>query len=289
MRTEKEMIALILEVAKQDIRVRAVGLNGSRTNPNAKKDPFQDYDVVFVVKDMDSFMKNKKWIDVFGERVIMQTPENMDLFPSSLGARFSYLMLFKDGNRIDLTLVPIEERDQWNGGERLAVVLLDKDGDLPKLPQPTDQDYWTKQPTYAFFSDCCNEFWWVATYVAKGLWRGELIYAIDHLSIMRTMLLQMLEWQVGEKTNYKVSIGKNGKYLERHMRKEDWGKLVATYSELDKKGIWSAFFVAIELFDDIAISVAKILKLEYPFPYVNNVRAYIEHVCKLPQEAKEIY
>ncbi|WP_078394033.1 aminoglycoside 6-adenylyltransferase [Shouchella patagoniensis] len=289
MRTEKEMMALILEVAKQDKRVRAVGLNGSRTNPNAKKDPFQDYDVVFVVKDMDPFIKNEHWIDVFGERMIMQTPEDMDLFPPSLGGRFSYLMLFKDGNRIDLTLVPIEERDQWNGGERLAVVLLDKDGDLPKLPQPTDQDYWAKQPTYALFSDCCNEFWWVATYVAKGLWRGELIYAIDHLSIMRTMLLQMLEWQVGEKTNYKVSIGKSGKYLERYIRKEDWEKLVETYSKLDKKGIWSAFFVATDLFDDIAISVAKILELEYPFPYVNKVRAYIEHVCKLPQEAKEIY
>ena len=46
MRSEEEMMNLILQVAKDDERVRAVYLNGSRTNPNAPKDRFQDYDVV---------------------------------------------------------------------------------------------------------------------------------------------------------------------------------------------------------------------------------------------------
>ena len=34
MRSEEEMMNLILQVAKDDERVRAVYLNGSRTNPN---------------------------------------------------------------------------------------------------------------------------------------------------------------------------------------------------------------------------------------------------------------
>lgn len=34
MRSEKEMFDLILKVAKEDERVRAVYMNGSRTNPN---------------------------------------------------------------------------------------------------------------------------------------------------------------------------------------------------------------------------------------------------------------
>ena len=49
MRSEDEMMKLILQVAEDDERVRAVYLNGSRTNPNAPKDCFQDYDVVYVV------------------------------------------------------------------------------------------------------------------------------------------------------------------------------------------------------------------------------------------------
>ncbi len=34
MRTEHEMFDLILTIAKNDVRVKAVIMNGSRTNPN---------------------------------------------------------------------------------------------------------------------------------------------------------------------------------------------------------------------------------------------------------------
>lgn len=49
MRNEKEMFDLIIGVAHQDERIRAVYMNGSRTNPNTPKDIFQDYDIVYVV------------------------------------------------------------------------------------------------------------------------------------------------------------------------------------------------------------------------------------------------
>lgn len=29
-----------------------------------------------------------------------------------------------------------------------------------------------------YFSEC-NNFWWVAPYCAKGLWRKEILYSID--------------------------------------------------------------------------------------------------------------
>lgn len=59
MRSEKEMMELILSVARKDERIRAVYMNGSRTNPNVKKDIFQDYDIVYVVKENRPFMKTK--------------------------------------------------------------------------------------------------------------------------------------------------------------------------------------------------------------------------------------
>lgn len=55
MRTEEEMFQMILEIAKQDERIRAVYLNGSRTNPNVKKDEYQDFDIVYVVNDVIPF------------------------------------------------------------------------------------------------------------------------------------------------------------------------------------------------------------------------------------------
>jgi len=45
MRNEKEMLDLILNIAENDDNIRAVIMNGSRVNPHAKKDPFQDFDI----------------------------------------------------------------------------------------------------------------------------------------------------------------------------------------------------------------------------------------------------
>ena len=41
----------------------------------------------------------------------MQKPEAMALFPPELGSWFSYLMIFKDGVKLDLTLIPLMS---WN-------------------------------------------------------------------------------------------------------------------------------------------------------------------------------
>ncbi|MET3290157.1 UNVERIFIED_CONTAM: aminoglycoside 6-adenylyltransferase [Brevibacillus sp. OAP136] len=219
MRTETQMMEMILSYAQQDERIRAVTLEGSRTNPNVPKDIFQDYDISFLVTEMSSFIEDPNWIDRFGDRIIMQKPEVMELFPPGLGNRFSYLMQFADGNRIDLTLIPLEEKDDYCKEDKLLVILLDKDNCLPSIPAPTDEDYWVKRPSAAMFADCCNEFWWVSTYVAKGLWRSEILYAQEHLNkYVRPMLHKMLEWQIGFETDF---------FRKRRQMRQVLGKLPA--------------------------------------------------------------
>src|SRR5690625_2844184 len=128
MRSEREMMKLILDFAERDERIRLVTLEGSRANKNIPKDSFQDYDVSYFVTDMNSFIESDDWLDVFGRRIFMQKPEAMELFPPELGNWFSYLMLFEDKNRIDLTLIPVQEVDEYfKKSDGLVDVLLDKD------------------------------------------------------------------------------------------------------------------------------------------------------------------
>lgn len=289
MRSEQEMIDMILNYAKNNERVRAVGMNGSRTNPNVPKDRFQDFDIVFLVTDMNSFIEDKHWMDCFGSRIIMQTPEDMDLFPPELGGNFSYLMLFTDGNRIDLTICPIEKKGTWNNGDKLSIVLLDKDRALPELSPPTDQDYWVKCPSAAFYVDCCNEFWWVSTYVAKGLWRREMTYAMDHLNmVVRPMLIKMLEWKVVIDTGFSLSTGKNGKYLEKHLLHQSWQTLMSTYPQGTYEDVWRALFNTLALFRDTAKEVASALNYEYPLDDDHNVTTYLMRVQQLEPGAVEM-
>lgn len=90
------------------------------------------------------------------------------------------------------------------------------------------------------FADCCNEFWWISTNVAKGLWREEILYAYEHLNSVREMLLTMLEWKVGIETNFSLSVGKNSKYLERYVNKDIWAKLLKTYPNGEYEQVWNS-------------------------------------------------
>ena len=83
-RTEKEMYDMLLQIAREDERIKAVYMNGSRTNKNVPKDIFQDYDIVYVVTDTKPFIDDKGWINRFGEIWFMQYTEEHPDYPSRL-------------------------------------------------------------------------------------------------------------------------------------------------------------------------------------------------------------
>lgn len=285
MRSETEMFDMILTKARSDERIRAVLLNGSRTNPNAPRDLFQDYDIVYLVTDMDSFTRNHRWIDSFGERTILQLPDAMGDPPPTGDGSFGYLIQFADGNRIDLTLLPLSMADTV-GNDSLTVLLLDKDSRFPPLPPPTDTSYLPQPPTAQQFDDCCNEFWWVSTYVAKGLWRKELTYAKHHLDVyVRDQLMKMATWYVGMRTGYTASPGKDGKYLERFLEPELWRMLLATYADADYQHTWDALERMGQLFRTIALPIAAQYGFSYPHDDDTRVTAHLQRVRQLPDDA----
>ena len=169
MRTDQEMLGQILETAKK-LQVDAVALSGSRTDTKAPKDEFQDYDVVYVVDDLDNLTSDLAWLDQFGTRIIEQH--------NILGNRRLYLMLFEDGNRIDLTLCPKDHIQEWVESEADFTVLEDPKGlFVPHSPSP--DRFWTSPASETDFEKSYNEFWWVSAYVVKGIYRKQVIYATD--------------------------------------------------------------------------------------------------------------
>jgi aminoglycoside 6-adenylyltransferase len=289
MRSEQEMLDLILNTAQNDDRVRAVVMNGSRVNPNAPKDFFQDYDVVYLVTEKESFWADPGWIKVFGKLMILQLPDEMSDPPPGDRDFYGYLMQFTDGNRIDLSLLCVDRLDKIKG-DSLTLTLLDKDGILPKFPPPTDSDYLPEPPTAKAFFDCTNEFWWVSPYAAKGLWRREIIYAkLMQDEYVREQLVKMLCWYIGMHTGFAISVGKMGKYFEKYLEPELWQMLLQTYSDADYEHTWQALLTMGDLFRKIAIPVAEHFGFEYPFGDDQRVSAYLRHVHHLPRDAKEMY
>jgi aminoglycoside 6-adenylyltransferase len=281
MRNEEEMFRLILEAARNDERIRAVHLNGSRANPNARKDIFQDYDVVYFVTDLESLTADPGWVEIFGERIIMQMPDRMRLpgYPENSRDSFAFLMLFTDGNRIDLTLFPLDKLRDTFVPDSLTLVLLDKDGLFPQLPAPNESDYLTKPPTEQEFLDVCNEFWWVAPYVAKGLRRDQITYAKAMLEgPIRQMLMQIVEWHTGIKTDFSVNFGSNGKNLKKLVEAEFYERLMMTYPDANPRNIWQSLFLMTEMFFKLSDEIAAHFGFDYPHNESLKVIDYLHDV-----------
>ena len=253
MRTEPEMLDLILQTAKS-LKVEAVALSGSRTNDQVQKDEFQDYDVVYVVDDLDNLTSDLAWLDSFGTRMIEQH--------NVLGNRRLYLMLFQDGNRIDLTLCPKEHIQEWVDSEATYTVLEDKKG-LFESYSPNPQRYWISPAAEKDFEKSCNEFWWVSAYVVKGICRNQVIYATDHLyGICQQELLKVLAWQVASDRGT-IDVGKNYKYLFNYLpaEKEKEFSNLLDFSSLDK--ITQSLLATIRLFHREAQDLAKKMDFDY--------------------------
>ena len=285
------MYELIIGTAKADERIRAVYMNGSRTNPNVPKDIFQDYDIVYLVTENKPFYEDKNWINVFGERLYMQCPDELDKsldMDVNFDKSYGWLMQLADGNRIDLHVVPVQCADVT--GDKLCRILLDKDGILPDIPEPTDEDYRVKKPTAAEFYAACNEFWWCLNNVAKGLWREEVPYVIDMINhCIRPQVVKILSWKIGFDMDFKVSAGKSAKYMYKWLEPAVWQRFLGTYCGADISEIWKSVFVMCGLVDEFAPNIAEKLCTEYDFTTAKNSRLWLEKVKSLPKNADEIY
>ena len=277
MRTDQEMLELILETAKK-LQVDAVALSGSRTDTKAQKDKFQDYDLVYVVDNLDNLTSDLAWLDQFGTRIIEQH--------NILGNRRLYLMLFGDGNRIDLTLCPEVHIKEWVESEADFTVLEDTKGlFVPYSLNP--QRYWESPASEIDFEKACNEFWWVSAYVVKGICRKQVIYATDHLyCICQQELLKILAWQIASDRGA-VDIGKNFKYLFNYLpiEKEKEFSALLDFSSLDK--ITQSLFATMQLFHQEAQYLAQKMGFKYEKEVAEKMMRYAEENLLNHLENKE--
>ena len=287
MRNEEEMLSLIKQVAFDDDNIRAAYMEGSRINPDAPKDIFQDYDIEYVVKTTKPYREDKEWMNRFGKILYMQYPEDNVFYPSDVENCYGWQIQLADGNRIDLHVIT---REYALSNLKRYQILLDKDGILPKPCENFKETYWVKKPKETEFISSYSDFYWCLINVAKGLWRKEIPYAMDMINdAVRPELLRMLSWKIGQENDFCVSVGKSGKYLKNYLSQKDYEMFLSTYPTADIECIWKAVFVMCDLFQNTAISISEKQNFSYDYEMAKNSVGFLHHVKELPADAKEIY
>lgn len=286
---EQRVFDLLQAWAGPDENIRAMLLTSSRTNPQAFNDALSDYDIEAYVRDWEPFLASDDWLEKhFGPMVVRwpRLPEIED------GTRVTRLVLFTAGFRIDFQIFPVKALEELAAMSFLPPdydygyeVLLDKDGLTATMVAPTHTSFMPSPPTEAEYLDRVNAFWWDIHYVAKALWRDEIVFAKYMLDcgIRADQLEPMLIWYIGLLHNWAVYPNKHGRWFKRYLDVETWRELETTYAAADSASNWKALFNTLALFRRIAEQVAHQLGFSYPMPLDKRVTAYLHEIKDKPR------
>ena len=278
MRNKEEMMKLIMDVAINDERIRAVTMEGSRASKNATHDQYCDFDICYIVSDIREFTKDNKWVEIFGEILIVQYPMDWYSHPYNYAGHdnFAYLIQFKDGNRIDLTLIDVCNIDKEQGYCEPRIVLLNKDN-FKELQQIDDESvFYIQKPSEMEYYNTCNEFRWLSVYISKGLCREELYYAkYAYDVLMMGMFIKMLNWKIGVDNDFNVTTGNHSKYLKRFLSLEEMKRFHSVFPNGTYEDIWSKLYVIYDYFAEIAKYVGEALKYNFDAKETEEVRSFL--------------
>ena len=281
--TETDVLDRIIRWAEAEDLVRAVVLTSTRASARAVTDRFSDYDVILYVADTAPFASDARWLERFGE-VLVRWPDAGvdDGFPYHM-----QLVIYRDETKVDFTIAPVGWLDRIAATGALPAaldvgyrVLLDKDGRAAALPAPTYAAHIPARPTQAELDALVEEFWFESTYVAKNLWRDELLPAKYSLeSVMKLDLLRrMLEWRVETDHGWALRPGVFGKGLKEHLDEATWRELGETFVGAEIEANWRALFATARLFRRVAKEVAERLDLVYPDDLDARMMDYLRRV-----------
>lgn len=271
---EKEVLKEILRFAEEQLSIRFVWMQGSRANPNVMPDIYQDFDIVYGVSELEPFTRDITWLNRFGKILLMQEPMKLDRINGLRDVDYtSYLVLFEDGLRIDVSLHLIQ--DTMEIDDSLTLVLLDKDNRF-KEHEASEADYCIQRPDEEQYLACTNEFWWCMNNVAKGIRRDELYYSMKMFhGPVRDMLVRMLEWWIACQSEKPVSAGKDGKRFKMLLPEGLYQRFRLTYSGADEEDFWNAVDVMCDLFRDVSTDVALHGAFPYPEHEEHGLRQYL--------------
>jgi len=156
-------------------------------------------------------------------------------------------------------------------------VLLDKDHLTQELRPATYQAYIPSRPSEDAYQTHIRDFFSDVPYVAKYLWRDELLpakWCLDY-DMKHEYLRPMLEWRMECDHDWSVPVRNLGKGLMKLLPPDISEQLASSYAGGGITENWEALFRTIALFRRVASEVGQALGYTYPYELDQGVVAYI--------------
>jgi aminoglycoside 6-adenylyltransferase len=288
---EQAILHKLTQWGKQQPLVQAMLLTSSRTNLAAPLDALSDYDLIVIVTDIQPYLADETWLEDFGELLVVYRDPVRRMYGYETFTRVTH---YQNGTKIDYSIWPSAIMPQITAQPRLPdfldigyQILLDKHHLADALQAPTYTAYIPAPPTAEAYTTVIDEFFNDALYVAKYLWRDDLLpakYSLDNV-MKRECLRQMLEWRMEIAHGWSIKPGANGRGLKRNVDPGIWAALERTYVGAEIAANWEALFQTIELFHAVAVAVGSQLGYTYPSAMEQRILAHLSKLRHLDRPA----
>jgi aminoglycoside 6-adenylyltransferase len=285
-----DLLPTLIRWAEASAEVRAVLLTSTRAIPGAPVDALSDYDVILVVQELAPWVADRSWLGDFGE-VLVAYWDPVQPDPATGIALCGNVTQYAGGLKIDFTLWPVALFRQIVDAPALPAeldagyhVVLDKDGLAARLRPPSGAAYIPVRPTAEEYQTHINDFLSDAPYVAKCLWRDELLpakWCLDY-DMKHVYLLRVLEWHAAMVHGWAVPVGSLGKGLKKLLPPDLWAEVAAAFAGSRLEDNWEALARTLAVFRRAATEVGAYLGYTYPDDLHARVAAYVEHIRRLP-------
>ncbi|MDO5717490.1 MAG: aminoglycoside 6-adenylyltransferase [Tissierellia bacterium] len=286
MRDNNTIMGLILEIAKNDNRIRAVFQTGSRVNPSVGRDLMQDYDIIYCVRDVEEFIEDESFLEIMGETILIHKRESMKTLGNVFNEEFNYSCLFIDGVKIDFKFYPVEKISTLITTETLLMLLMDKDNLITQLPASSDVSYRVARPTKNEFEEATQEFFYRLVETMPYLYRRQIIGAYHAYQPVLKILNLMLGWFIADEKDYKVNLGKNFREVIKNLDEDYESIYFDIYPSMDSEDFWKSIFAVSALYRKLGLILSGRLDYIYPKELDVKVTAYTRKIWQMAKKAR---
>lgn len=253
----------LTEYARDESRIQAVLLFGSRSRKDHPADVYSDYDFLILTTDSGYFLHTDGWLERFGPvRISFLEPtlaggmERRVCFDNAVDADF----LFLPADRVSELVQDQEVGELLSRGCELLVDKIAMSELLPRLPVPRGTVL-----SEAEFQNLAQTFAFHILWAAKKIGRGELWTAKQCIDgYMKQLLRQMLECREKAGRGDTFDCWHDGRFLDQWLDGKFAARLPETFGGYDATDLVRALFLTAELFSDAAKEAAEKRHFRYP-------------------------
>lgn len=258
----------MLSYAKESEMVQAMILFGSRARAVNAADQYSDYDIIFLVKDVDYFLNTDQWLNQIDKYYISFQE------PTAAGGQ-ERRVFFKDSMDMDFLFYDVQVSERlaadptiqsfFSRGYRVLVDKIDFKGAIERnkpseSPEETRAIFTEKE-----FINLANTFWFHSIWSVKKVLRGELWSAkccID--GYMKDLLRQLLEGYSKAVNTKDFEVWHDGRFFDSWVDDQVKEQLKTAYGTYDTEGILEALKNTMLIFSEVSGRTAALLNYNNP-------------------------